>query len=415
MLIIISMYVIMYILLKNNIKNNKKIKKTIFYGLIIEIFLFIIYRLNLYFLGREVYYSDAATYWQKTLELIKYGKTSGYNSLYYEMCFLIQKTSPFVWCGWNNIFNITCINMSLLIVIQNMIKKHTKIDNIKWLIISIMYNPFIIYGLMRNLKDAFFMLMVFIVIYLYSKLYETKSLLIKLLILIGIVFFSYLFTIIRPWGFIISICAIVLYLFQILKSKIKNVKFEIDKRKFVYLIVGCLIIIFTSVFVYPVISVNIKIWYPIVKNSFFTKNIITIMLGIMKFILAPGPVRSILGTKYFEHYTITGNIMCFIGSIMWWMSIIVMATNVFLQRKKIKIDHFNLLLLFIIIIYILIYTIQYGGIAEIRLRSALYVFVYSIFYNVFDLYKIKNNKRIYKIFLISCLLIFLITIIIGIK
>ena len=412
------MYILMCILLKGISKKNKDLIKYIIIGIGIEIILLIIYRLNLNLIGREVYFSDAETYWNKTLELIKYGKTSGYNSLYYEMCFLIQKTSPFIWVGWNNIFNISCINMSLAIILKVLLKKQENISNAKWLIISVMYNPFIIYGLMRNLKDALFMLMVFIVIYLYYALYQTKKPMIKMIILTTIILFSYLFVMIRPWGFSISICAFVLYIIDVMTGKFNNQKNKNNKKKLIYLLIGTILILPIIYYIYPTIRLNIKVWYPIVKKSFLSKNIIIILSGTMKFILAPGPVRSILGAKYFKYYTQSGNIMCCIGSIMWWLSIILMLTNLFFQKKPIKKifeNAFSKILLLITIMYMAVYIIQYGGVAEIRLRSTLYVFVYALFYSTFDIKKYKNNKISYVLFTFFSIIVFLVATIIGMK
>ena len=414
------MYALMYIILKDNIKNDKQLNKILCIGLCIETILLITYRLNLYYIGREVYFSDAETYWEKTLELIKYGTTSGYNPLYYKICYLIQKTSPFIWAGWNNIFNIACINLTLTIILKNNISNNNG-KNYKWIVFAIMYNPFIIYGLMRNLKDALFTLMIYIVAITYYGLCKTKKITNKIIFVIIIILFSYLFSIIRPWGFIIPICVILLYIIELIKKYMQNNKKNSDKKEKLYFIIGMFIIIITIptiCYLFPTITRDIKIWFPIVKDLFLKKDIITIIIGIVKLCMAPGPLRSLLGMKYFEHYTISGNIMCCIGSLMWWVSLIIIGANLSSQAKaikRIKDNHFVILLLITTIIYILMYVNQYDGMVEIRLRSSLYILAYSIFFNVYDVIKFNDNRKRYLISMIIGTIFFSAVTFIGMK
>lgn len=110
--------------------------------------------------------------------------------------------------------------------------------------------------------------------------------------------------------------------------------------------------------------------------------------------------------------------MCAIGSAMWWISIIIMITNIILQRKKIKKvfnDNFALITFLVTIMYVLIYVIQYGGLAEIRLRSIVYIFIYSVFFKIFNILKIKENKKAYIFFIIVGIVAFSAATIIGMK
>ena len=227
MIFIVLLNILLYLLLKDLIvKFDKKKQKNIYLlfgtGLLIEIVLLIIYRYDLINMGRIVYYSDAQTYWYNTLEIINYGTSGGYNSLYYICCAFLQLTSPFLWVGWNNLFNLTCINYIIYFVISIIVKGNNqeKYEKIKYIIISIMYNPFIIYSLMRNLKDALFTLMVIVTAYLYSYYFESNSQKNKILTIVGLMFMTYLFILIRPWAFIIPLFAILL----IIINGIKNIK-----------------------------------------------------------------------------------------------------------------------------------------------------------------------------------------------
>jgi hypothetical protein len=160
----------------------------------------------------------------------------------------------------------------------------------------------------------------------------------------------------------------------------------------------------------PSIYINIKLWTPIVLKSFTDRSILMNFLGIFRFIFAPGPLRSFMGHEYFEHYLITGNIMSGIGQLMWWSSILIMLVTILKNKFKFKYlenNLFTVYLAIITIIYTFIYVFQYGGIGEIRLKSVLYMFIYSIFFGIYSVLPYQENKKMYNSFLIIMLIIFI--------
>lgn len=405
MVVLILLNLLMFYILKTflnkvDLINRKKLFIWFLFGILFEFILLIIYRFNLFNLNRIVYYSDAETYWYNTLELIKYGKSEGYNSLYYYLCFILQKTSPFIWVGWNNIFNITCINFSVVLTICTFNNKNI-VNKIKYLIIAVMFNPFIIYSLFRNLKDALFMLMVFITAYLLNYALEKGSRVFNVLLYFIFILLTYLFLLIRPWGFIIPIIGIIYFTICLIKKTKINIK-NILKKNIALLFLAILIFIVAFVFLFQDIFATIKVWFPTVYHELSSRNIFVTLIGFFKFLFAPGPIRALLGSRYFVHYTDSGNIMCFLGQIMWWVSIIIITANVIIsiQQKKVEIKKSTILSKFIFVImlvYLCIYVIQYGGVAELRLRAVMYIFIYSVFFSNFDLHNYRDNKKIYNI------------------
>ena len=139
----IMICLIFFMIIKNidNIEIRKKIIKYLVLAMIFQIILFIIYRLNLNYIDREVYFSDAQLYWNATKEVMTYGRTDVYNRTYIYICAIIQKTSFILWVGWNNLFNILCIDLSvamiLIVLYSNMNTKITK--NLKCLLYFTIY------------------------------------------------------------------------------------------------------------------------------------------------------------------------------------------------------------------------------------------------------------------------------------
>ena len=174
MIILLLMIVAIFYIISKNI-GDKSLKKKLFkyfiIGLIFQSLLFTLYRMNLQYIGREVYYSDAEVYWEATKDVLNGNETNEYNRAYIYMCAIIQKTSLFTWAGWNNIFNILCVDLSIAMIIVVIYKriKDERYNNLYFFLFCSLYNPLIIFSLMRNLKDALFLLIVVIEGYLLEK------------------------------------------------------------------------------------------------------------------------------------------------------------------------------------------------------------------------------------------------------
>lgn len=437
MLILIILNIMLFIMY-NKITSNfsllykKKLNKIFMIGFVLELILLVCYRLDLLSLNRTVYYSDAETYWKNTLELINFGKSDGYNALYYKLCYYIQMCSPFIWVGWNNLFNITCVNFSVVFIIYSLVNLDREKNNddklykkIKLLIILTMFNPFILYSLMRNLKDALFMVYVFLIAFILNIAIKKKNVILSLF---AYLFFSisiYAMMQLRPWGFVIPIIAILyltIFLVIILVKKIKK-EFKINKIKIIWLLivlsfVSLLIVLLLYIKILPHILKTLEVWIPAVLDSLMQRNFVLMILGFFKFVVAPGPFRSLFGNKYFFHYTVSGNIMCCIGQIMWWIAIIIIITNIIISIKNKNVEfnvkkHFFNFVSIVTLFYIIIYVIQYGGTAEVRLRAVMYVFVFSIFCSMFSLHNYKKNKKIYNAVSLLSILCFCIITFLG--
>lgn len=430
MLILILLNILLFTFYNKSIKSfsslyNEKLKKIFIIGVVFELILLLFYRLDLLSLNRNVYYSDAETYWKNTLELINYGQSDGYNALYYKICYYLQISSPFIWVGWNNLFNITCINFSIVFVVYSLTNFEFNKENdaelyrkIKLLLILTMFNPFIIYSLMRNLKDALFMVYVLFIAFILNKAINKNNIVFSLITYLFFSISMYTMIQLRPWGFIIPLIAIAYLTIYLIINLIKKVKkeFQINRLKIILILIFVLVaLIFVSFVlcfkIFPHVIATLRVWIPSVMDSLMQRNLISMLLGFFKFIVAPGPLRALFGNKYFVHYTGSGNIMCCIGQIMWWLSIVIILSNFIISIKnkktnfKIK-NHFCNFISIITFIYIVIYVIQYGGTAEIRLRAVMYIFSFSIFFSIFSINDYKCNKKIYNVVSILSILCF---------
>ncbi|MDD4375347.1 MAG: hypothetical protein PHR25_01015 [Clostridia bacterium] len=373
MLILFIMILYTFHILNKNIDDKcfkSKVIKILILGFIFQTVLLIIYRLELNSLGRIVYYSDANDYWNATLDIMNGNSTVQYNKVYYISCAIIQKCSPFIWVGWNNIFNILCVNLTIVIstiLIYKTLKfksdSNYEKQSIIFLIINL-FNPLIYYSLMRNLKDAEFLLLVIIMVYGLQKLIYNKTMKNYIIYIIKLSIITILLLGIRPWGFLIGVTPLLVLIFQ--------------KNKSTYEKVSIIILLSAFVVLFMLLRNNIigtlQMWVPIVLNSAQKRGMIINFIGVIKLFLGPGPVRSIFGETYFVFYTVSGNIMSAIGSLMWLIELPILVI-LFLNKKNIlkKASAFTIFMFVFLIMYIMIYVMQYGGSTELRMRGVLYV------------------------------------------
>lgn len=389
MIILLIMLILIFQILNNNISKDdiKDIRKIFIIALFFQLILFFIYQFDLAMVGRDVYYSDAEYYWEATKTILNGGQSLSYNRLYYTFCAIIQLLSPFVWVGWNNLFNILCVDMCAALATTIIYKKNK--TNVMYFLYFVLFNPLIYYSLMRNLKDAMFILLVFSLGYLLNKTIENKKNY-WIFIIIDVLTIP-LFYNIRPWAFIISLFPILILMF--------NQRKQILKYKIPIFFIALFLISFVLLFFGKTIILNIQIWAPIVWNSFITRGIMSNLLGLGKLFIGPGFIRALFGHEYFEHYLILGNYMTAFGSLLWLATISFLLVMIKEPIKKIiKSSSFTKYLILFFISYVLIYTMQYGGSSEIRIRGVLYLTVYSLFFTTFE-YKMTEKKTLISLIL----------------
>lgn len=392
-----SLLVILY--LKLNRKDCIISAKQVLTIAIIQIIIFLLYRAELYSLGREVYYSDAENYWNYTIFLMDNFKENytwintevGGQTFYIIFSYIIQKTSLFRSVIWNNISNILLINNSILLIGLMMKKNEVSTRKIKYFIFFNAVNPLIIYSLTRNLKDALTMFMTFLIIYLIIEGIEKKK---KILLVLSLIV-TILSSMLRPWNFLIFITTLMICIYFRQRKIKKNISAFI-KTIFLYAVGFIAILLFLRKY-----SSTLNLWIPIIFDNAFVKNSFSFFSPI-KILLGPGPVRSLLGADYFTYYTQVGNYCSFIGSILWWIIFSFFISKViedFLIKKKHRYNCFNISLLTITLLYLTIYSLQYGGSLELRFRGIMYIIVSATFFTIYEINNSENMKNIFVIVL----------------
>lgn len=382
MLVIVGeIFLIAYFLKHLDIKG---IKTKIYIAFIMQAILLVLYRINLMFLGRDVYYSDAETYWKEVLILLEGDKLEHGQVGYAYFTYLIQKTSPFVSVLWNNISNWMLTNLSVL-ALANMAKKsEVNIDNIKTFLLINMYNPLIYYALFRNLKDALFLFSCTIMIYGYVAFRLKKR---KIYLVVPIIVDLWIATV-RPWGFLILPMFILVDCFSVGIKKIIEMD---DKKKLLkpliaFGVVGTIVFV---VFQIMGLNAHLYTWIPVIMQDMKNLGIMNVLLGPFRMILGPGWYRCLFGAEYFEFYTLVGNIVCLIGVVFWWGVLAFSMCNI--KMKNMKYSLVGKYALILILMILGLYSLRYGGSTEIRFRGVIYIVMSASV--LFNLKKFSYKKR----------------------
>lgn len=122
---------------------------------------------------------------------------------------------------------------------------------------------------------------------------------------------------------------------------------------------------------------HVLLWEPIVIERASKLSMIEIISAPIKILTGPGPYRSFFGNDYFLYTTTVGNIASGIGSIVWWMAISTMLANI----KSFRITKCNLTVLLVCLMFLGIYSMQYGGSLELRFRGVIYILFAAMFFS----------------------------------
>ncbi len=401
---LISIFLLISFLTK---KGYDKLKKYIFFAFIIQFFILIIYRLELSYIGREVYYSDAEMYWNATLDLLDGRVMFAYNMGYIYYSYLIQLTSPFIWAGFINISNLLLIDFIILFLTYLLIENGVCKKNIYFFVILTATNPLIVYSLIRNLKDVLFLFYATAIFLLFYRISKGNKLYKKIINYFMLLLVTILITGIRPWGFLISI---VIFSYLYLKQLFSDFKYR--PIHFIIKIISGVIIF--AIVLYGMFKLGyidtLNMWIPIVLKNALQTNITSLILAPFKILIGPGPIRPMFGNIYFIHYTICGNIFSSIGALLWWFVLGILIANL-MVNKKYKFKIISKMFFIMFALFIGIYSLQYGGSLELRFRGIIYILTSSL---ILSLVEFKINKKILSYSLLNIFIIFIGGILFGV-
>ena len=381
---IFELFLIWLLLKKQAILHNRVL---LFLSFLTQFFILILYRVELEgFWGRDVYWSDAEYYWNALLSMLEGQKVEVYNILYVFYSYLLQVTSPFVSPLWNNLSNIFLVDLSFLFIIQTLLVSYDYQGSRARIVLNpeiylvTICNPLVIYSLLRNLKDALFLFLVVFSVYLYVVVFRRfkSRVLILLFSVCYTASFGILLTLVRPWGWIVPI--INSFAIPLSLSPIPKIRFFI--KSYIPIIIS---VILAGSFLVFRNAKSVELWLGAREQIMQQTGIVHSPFGLIgapfRFLLGPGPIRSLLGKQYFWFYTYTGIACSFVGSMFWWFLLPLFVTKVL--REGFTRSVFGRATPFFLNfgLFLAVYSFFYGGSAELRLRGVLYIFLGALWVN----------------------------------
>jgi hypothetical protein len=334
-----------------------------------------------------------------------------YNQLYIWFGIILLKTSPFFSIIWVKLGNIVLLLYIISMIYLVLYRAGVPRRIITFVCLFAGLNGIVTWMCIRNLKDTLFLFLLvgncFLATnyYFSFKKWKRNKKIIYLFILLAIS--AVLPTIlrdIRQWAYIIPWLILICLLLKILMD---NKSF---KRLFPILGIG-------AVFLLPIIVpamigtdviINFKSYASTIGLGARTglSLVSGIFVGFLRFIIGPGPFRAMMGNDIFLVTTNIGNMLIFLGSLMWWL---VLPLMVLRMRELFGITIKEIIIVAPFLLYVFIYIYVYQGSVETRFRAVLYIISMLLWGLTYAYYKpLKhraNNSQL--AYIVCALLVFL--------
>ena len=350
----------------------KKDFSLLIFPLIVGFIIIISYRLELLWINRLVYFSDAQYYYDLSLQddftffsYVSFLKLINY--LHFFNYPVEINITNFL------LFLISCTTLFRIIQFNHEKTSHTLKKRVVFLI---MCNPFLIISLSRNMKDSFFLFLITFFIYAFQN-FKKKYIFQFFLCVI----FSLIFKQVRPWAILFPF---LLFVFNLL---IINPKF-IKNTIIIFLLIA--ISSFSLSYIQSYVD-YVSIWFEIAKDGIhegeFNLSLSERLKGPLKLLVSPGIPRLLFPEIYFKYSMGTVNLFLLIGILINY----IILSNI--QIKKILLEffqNFNLFLLFIVPLFI--YSFAYSGSVEYRIKATILIPLFFVIITTMDNYPTLLRK-----------------------
>ncbi|CAH0346464.1 hypothetical protein [Bacillus sp. CECT 9360] len=374
-MLILLLLLFQLVLLIRKCQLTKNIKIILFFGVIWNIAWLAVLQIELLNSGTSTYGSDEGVYYSTVLMALQMDNWFQYlredfNFSYVLYEYFILKTSltnSVVWIRLSNV--LVLINTILMVYMLGKKYLNTNVKTLNFAVVFLLFNGIITWTAIRNLKDILFIFLLLLFVNLLMDIIkERKHILTKgiSLLLIG-----YLIQDIRQWF---------IYLLGVLLVTVLLI-YLVKKRRFISgtVLLGGVLVYLANMFSSGLNTLLIytQTYLTIQQNDLggdsitqgLSTNIWSLPISMFRFILGPGPIRGLFGGDAFVTTTNTGNVLIFIGGLMWWAAIPIFLMAL-VSLKNIK---NNTIIFVIMIFYWMTYSFAYSGSGDTRLRAVFYI------------------------------------------
>jgi hypothetical protein len=383
-MIIISILIFIHAIIWEKYKNLRKdlIVNTfflLFFSLIL--LLLLTFELKLNGIENADYGSDANYYWNAFLNVLDGISPNNFLAPNYvrwgAFVLFLSIDRSIIWVKLTNILLYSLSTNLLMVIFYNrMSSVFKKGSNILFTFFAL--NGIIIWTVIRNLKETFFLFIIILEIYMLDVLlskYIGKYF--KFILIIALTYFYFIvLNGLRPMGGLFSF----FILLGVYLTKSNQLVFNSKKRYIkISLVIFVLLIIFYFVYYkydlimsFQKLFLERDIWASEISEKF---NLLSYPIYIQRFLLGPGPFRSLRQLLYKDVFLVStrvGDILIFIGSFLWWIELLFVFYKIFRSLNLLRNWKYFYDFLILCIIITIAYSFIGGGTGDTRLRSMVY-------------------------------------------
>jgi len=343
--------------------------------------LLLTFELKLYGIENADYGSDANYYWKAFLHVLDGISPDNYLAPNYVrwgvLVLFLSVDKSIIWVKLANILLYSLSSNLLMIILYTrmpfIFKKST---NILFSIFTL--NGIIIWTVIRNLKETFFLFILILEIYMLNILlvkYIGKYIKIILIILL-IYFYFILLNGLRPMGGILSLFVFLgVYLSVNKQLDLYSKKGYIKNLIIVFIILIIFYLIYSKfdiIMSFQKLFLEGDTWALEISEKF---SLLSYPIYIQRFLLGPGPFRSLMQLLYknvFLVSTKTGDILIFVGSFVWWIELLFVFYKLLRSISLLRNCKYFYDFLILCSIFTIAYSFISGGTGDTRLRSMIY-------------------------------------------
>lgn len=318
---------------------------------------------------RSFHFSDPEEYYMQTyaIEFLDIWNIESSNTFYFIINWYYNHfyDNPVV-CSF-----LLKLNNAFVIVISYLLLTN-KVRKVSFLDYLLLYNPYLIMTIIRNVRDAYIIL--FVAVILLSLQYFNKAIKKKYLLVGG-----GLLAITRP---ILFVPIAIISVLKIKKRGLRNLLLIIG----FFLVLANISSIISRVASQAVsaldfVGEDVTDFIPLIHGEYSLGVILTLLkrlfIGFVSFVCTPHPVNyiktwlgemDVLGT--YNIYTGFDNLLVSLGSVYTYVFVMPIAVCFVLSPKR-----YNYNMFWFILLYAVIYTVAYIGISDIRNRHFMYFWI----------------------------------------
>lgn len=340
----------------------------------------------------QTYGSDADYYYDRMITAYESGdpiktalesKSKGY--IVFGTLILLSSPSPNI--IWVKFANICLLLTSLLLIYFFLRRRGINPKIVLFVILLFGLNGTIDWMVLRNLKDTLFVTLLIVAITFFDILLVNRKRIPVVYPLIGLgfaFFIGQILNTIRPFSILIVLFIFFIVLINRVFPHIENKKGFIYNATAFTLLIGIVLIVQREFILHAINA------YTVYVDVFRDRplSIVHLPIEVGRFLIGPGPIRALFGSKAFVVTTTIGNLLITLGSLMWWFILpgvlLGIVTDVkYYMRDTLPIAPF--------LIFVIIYTVTYAGTGDTRLRATAYL-LSSIIFGIFLNNLNKKNK-----------------------